>query len=185
MKKRIDLIRKRIPDSKDKRKRIMLTAVTGLLLSLLYVAIFSFSDQESEQSSSLSREVTEKCVETVTELSGKKLSKSLKEQLVEKLEKPVRKAAHFTEYAGMGFLVYILLAIWYEKNRARTGYSIAWVFVSAAFDEMHQLFVAGRYSSGWDVLIDTAGGVFGMACVLLTRRLVLLIYRVAFRRKDV
>lgn len=168
---------------------MVLTAITGLLLSLLYVAIFSFSEQEAEESSSLSREVTEKCVETVTELSGKKLTDSLKAQLVEKFEKPVRKAAHFTEYAGMGILVYILFSLWYEKSRARFWLNTGWVFVSAAFDEFHQLFVAGRSGSFLDVLIDTTGGLFGMALVLFVLyvygHLFLKIYRVALRRKNV
>ncbi|MBR1854451.1 MAG: VanZ family protein [Lachnospiraceae bacterium] len=168
---------------------MVLTVITGLLLSLLYVAIFSFSEQEAEESSSLSREVTEKCVETVTELSGKKLTDSLKAQLVEKFEKPVRKAAHFTEYAGMGILVYALLSLWYEKSRTRFLFNIGWVFVSAAFDECHQLFVAGRSGSFFDVLIDTAGGLFGMAIVLLSLyiyyHLFFKIYSVALRRKNV
>jgi VanZ family protein len=36
--------------------------------------------------------------------------------------------------------------------------------VSAAFDEIHQLFVPDRYGNFADVLLDTTGGCFGLIC---------------------
>lgn len=44
----------------------------------------------------------------------------------------------------------------------------AWVFLSAAGDELHQYFVPGRYASFLDVLLDTWGGVCGMLFCILT-----------------
>ena len=169
---------------REKRKRIAITFVTGFLLSLLYMLIFGFSAQNAEESGSLSREVTEKCVDAVTELSGKEVSASEKNRLVDKFEKLVRKMAHFTEYTAMGMLVCILLSQWYAKSRARFWCNTGWVFVSAAFDEIHQYFVPGRWASGWDVLLDTAGGMFGIALVALLCGLFFQIYRIALRRKN-
>lgn len=183
MKKTNRLLPKKITQ-KQKRERIAVTTIIGTLLSLLYVVIFGFSAQNAEESGNLSREVTEKCVETVTELSGKKVDEAEKLRLVDLLEKPVRKMAHFTEYAVMGVLVCILLSQWYEKNRMRFWYNIGWVFVSAVFDEIHQYFIPGRWASVWDVMLDTAGGMAGIAAAFLCRYLFLKINRIAFRRED-
>lgn len=185
MKRESKLKPKFIANEHEKRKKRLITFVTGILLSLLYVAIFGFSAQDADESGGLSREVTEKCVETVTELSGKKVSASEKDRLVDRFEKPVRKMAHFTEYTAMGMLVCIWLAQWYEKSRARFRLNIGWVFVSAAFDEWHQYFVPGRYASVWDVLLDTAGGVFGVCLAALGCRLFFQINRISLRRKDI
>lgn len=154
----------------EKRKRILLTIMLGVLLSLLYIVIFSLSAQNAEDSGELSMKFTEKCVENISGLSG----------IADKLEKPVRKLAHFGEYALMGVLVCLLLGLWYERNRWLFLSIIGWVSVSAVFDEIHQLFVPGRYSSVLDVLLDTAGGMTGVLVLVLFLK----IYRVTFCRKN-
>ena len=178
------LLPKKHIDPNEKGKRIALTAVLCVLLSLLYAVIFSFSGQDAEESSSLSLEVTEKCVETITELSGQKVDDSLKHQLALQFEKPVRKLAHFTEYAIMGALVSGLLAVWFKAGKGRFLCNIGWVSVSAAFDEFHQRFVAGRFGSPMDVLLDTAGGLFGILAAYLAGRLVAAVLRKWFGRAE-
>jgi VanZ family protein len=84
------------------------------------------------------------------------------DSLAEYFEHPVRKLAHFTEYAGMGVLVWWLLNGWIRKKKNLYFLVVGWVFVSAAADEFHQYFVPGRYASFWDVLLDTCGGAFGL-----------------------
>lgn len=75
----------------------------------------------------------------------------------------VRKAAHLSEYAVLGLLVWRLLARpaanptrqwrWPDAQR-----SLLLVLLYAASDEFHQRFVPTRQASVWDVLLDTVGG---------------------------
>jgi VanZ family protein len=77
----------------------------------------------------------------------------------------VRKAAHVTEYAILALL--LSRAIFRETTlkRARsTLFLSAWIActVVAACDEFRQSFVESRGASPWDVMIDSAGAIFGL-----------------------
>ena len=87
----------------------------------------------------------------------------------------VRKGAHACEFAILALLIWR----WHRAvSRAqRTGWSwqsasrtILWVTAYAASDEFHQLFVPSREASLVDVLIDTAGGVFGLTLIWVVGR---------------
>ena len=145
-----------------------MTAVLAVLLGLLYFMIFGFSAQNAEESGSLSLRVSGKFAEIYNSLSGERMSREDLGRLAEGMEHSVRKLAHFAEYACMGVLVYGLLCQWMEKGRRRCLLTAAWVFLSAAGDELHQYFVPGRYASFLDVLLDTWGGVCGMLFCILT-----------------
>ena len=157
---------------KDRRKvrKIIVTTVAGVLLTLLYFVIFNFSAQDGEQSGSLSMMISEKCAELLNTLSGKHWSEAVLAGWAEYFEHPLRKLAHFSEYACMGVLVYILWSQWLRRGKGLYLLTVAWVFVSAAGDEFHQLFVPERYGSFADVLLDTCGGACGMLfCILVYR----------------
>lgn len=74
----------------------------------------------------------------------------------------VRKTAHFTEYAGLGLLLFMNL-------RSLTERKIRWLagMLAAAvipfLDETIQLFAAGRAAMIQDVWLDISGEVFGIA----------------------
>ena len=90
------------------------------------------------------------------------------EELAAYFEHPLRKLAHFSEYACMGILAFVLWSQWLKRGRALYLLTVVWVAVSAAADEIHQLFVPERYGSFADVCLDTCGGAFGLLfCVLL------------------
>lgn len=77
----------------------------------------------------------------------------------------VRKAAHVTEYAILALLV--SRAVFRETNlkRARSTLFVgAWIActVVASCDEFRQSFVESRGASPWDVMIDSAGAIFGL-----------------------
>lgn len=144
--------------------------MTALMLLCLYMMIFSFSEQDGEQSGSLSRMISEKCVEFFNSISGKGWSAAIKDELAAYFENPIRKMAHFAEYACMAVLVYTMWRPWMERNRKLYLLVTVWVFISAALDEFHQLFVSGRYGSIADVLLDTCGGIFGILICVLTER---------------
>jgi VanZ family protein len=77
----------------------------------------------------------------------------------------VRKAAHVTEYAILALLV--SRAVFREANLkwARSTLFVgAWIACTlmAACDEFRQSFVESRGASPWDVMIDSAGAIFGL-----------------------
>jgi VanZ family protein len=77
----------------------------------------------------------------------------------------VRKAAHVTEYAILA--LFVCRAI-FRGGNAKTARSIlfvvAWIACAAvaACDEFRQSFVESRGASPWDVMIDSAGAIFGL-----------------------
>lgn len=138
------------------------TAGAAALLLLLYSVIFQFSAQDAQESGSLSQCFSAECVKILDSLSGAHWSHGRMIELAEYFEHPIRKLAHFSEYACMGILVYTLWSQWMRRGRGLYALTIVWIFLSAACDEFHQYFVPGRYASFTDVLLDTCGGAFGM-----------------------
>ena len=93
------------------------------------------------------------------------------------IDHPVRKAAHATEYAILGF--FATFAWNKSKNKGYKRFLVPWLFASiyAATDEIHQLFVPGRHGSIWDVLLDSSGAVLGVLAALF-------IVRIGSKRKE-
>jgi VanZ family protein len=77
----------------------------------------------------------------------------------------VRKGAHFTEYLILYLLSYNLNKNYFNKSAKL--YSIIVVFLYACSDEIHQFFIAGREMHIRDVIIDTAGGLFGYVILFI------------------
>lgn len=153
------------------KKKLAVTVPAAILLLALYMIIFGFSAQDGEQSGALSQLISEKCVEIINQLSGRNWSEAFMANLTEYFEYPIRKLAHFSEYACMGILVYVLWSQWLQKGRRLYLLTVIWVFVSAAADEFHQLFVPGRYGCFADVCLDTCGGIFGMLVFILSGKI--------------
>lgn len=145
------------------RLAIVITVPAAVMLLALYSMIFGFSAQDGEASGSLSRQVSEKCVDLYNDLAGKGWSSTAREYWVTFVEHPIRKLAHFSEYALLGFLVFVILMQW-NKKRSKYLWAVIWIFLSACGDEIHQYFVPGRYASFSDVLLDTTGGIVGVTC---------------------
>lgn len=143
-------------------RRCLVSGTAAVLLAVLYGIIFCFSAQDGERSGSLSQLISEKCVGILNALSGARWSEMEMAGLAEYFEHPIRKLAHFSEYACMGILVFTLWGQWLRQGRGLYLLTLVWVFLSAASDEFHQYFVPGRYASVADVLLDTSGGAFGM-----------------------
>ena len=148
-------------------RKMLVTLGISILLFLLYGMIFSLSAQDGEETGSLSAYLSELCVEIFDAVANKGWSESFKESLALYFEHPLRKMAHFGEYAVLGILIYILMRQWQERSPKLVKIQILWVVLSAVSDEIHQFFVPGRYSTLGDVLLDSAGGCFGMLCLVL------------------
>lgn len=152
-------------------KKLLVSVPAAILLLLLYGIIFGFSAQDGEQSASLSLRISEGCVELLNSLAGGRWSRQFVADLAAYFEHPLRKLAHFGEYTVLGILVYLVWCPWLKRGRGLYVLVLLWVFVSAACDEIHQLFVPGRWGSLADVCLDTAGGAFGMLfCLFMTRK---------------
>ena len=82
-----------------------------------------------------------------------------------------RKAAHLTEYALLAGLLHRAVAARHREAMAwqarwaprRVLAVVALVALYAASDEIHQLFVAARTPAVADVVLDTVGGMVGLA----------------------
>ena len=69
----------------------------------------------------------------------------------------IRELAHFTEFFILGFLIYINLYQYTNKNIILITIILCALYATS--DEVHQLFVEGRYFSVLDIIIDTSGGI--------------------------
>ena len=153
------------------------------------VIIFSLSAESREESSERSTGVTTFVVKL---LYADYDDMSYNEQLeaVEDAHRYVRKAAHFLEYALLGFLTSgLLLFLRRYMYRHKIDHWKTWFypaefcFLYAVTDEVHQIF-SNRGSSAKDVLIDTAGAICGILLIQLIVLTVSAIRKGITRRKD-
>ena len=104
--------------------------------------------------------------------------------LINKYSFLIRKLAHFTEYAALGFLLYgdFYTSNSYFANKKKVVVCASWLLaiIYAATDELHQKFVAGRGPSIRDVMIDSMGALFGIIVFML---IVLIITKVRNKKK--
>lgn len=145
-------------------KRIVLWVLVISCMAL----IFSFSAQSAEESTDLSEGFLDKIL--------KFFNINPENEVIVFLRMLIRKVAHFCVYMLLGFLVYLLLQ---EGHGVEMKISLVQTPVICALyaitDEIHQLFVPGRSGKTADVMLDTAGAVFGMVvawaiCFILSRR---------------
>lgn len=143
-----------------------------ILLVLWMCTIFMFSNQTADASSQTSGKLIEAVAEKFYP-DFNDFSEEKQQEIVESLQFYVRKAAHATEFAILGFLAFLTF-ISYVNLRffTRCFWAFAVSAVYAASDEYHQRFVVGRSCELRDFLIDVSA-VF--LVVLLTALLVKII----------
>ncbi len=137
------------------------TLIAFILLAALYLLIFFFSAEDAENSSAVSLRVTKALVRAYYRLRGSTSQQVIVASAVG-AEGFVRKLAHFTEYACVGFLSYSIVILWRGSTAKSFLTVVLQLFLSAALDEFHQYFVPGRYASFQDVLLDAVGGISGV-----------------------
>ncbi len=126
--------------------------IFAVLSIVCMIIIFRFSADNAEES-------TEKSDFFVNILE------SLPIALRNNLSFIIRKTAHFSIYAMLGFLI---SGIFFKKE---IFYTLSVCFLYACTDEIHQYFVAGRSCRFQDVMIDTAGSFFGILIFILIMKL--------------
>ena len=100
------------------------------------------------------------------------MSEAAKYEYAAAIDHIVRKSAHFCEYAALGALTINASWLFFGYLRMKFKWkgsayypliaAFAWCILFATSDEIHQLFVPGRFGSSFDVLIDTIGSVVGI-----------------------
>lgn len=84
----------------------------------------------------------------------------------------LRKAAHFTEYAALGFCMSgFLLCFNWRREQMRIPTAVLACLLIAAADESIQLVSVDRGAQLRDVVLDFCGALFGLAVFLFLARL--------------
>lgn len=120
------------------KKKIIWTTLTILVMLI----IFSFSSENGEESSQTSGFI----VNFLQFLSS-----------WPNLEHFIRKCAHFSIYASLGFCSYLMFLSYGHSPKRCIVYGILFCFLYACSDEFHQSFVPERSAQFSDVLLDTCG----------------------------
>ena len=85
----------------------------------------------------------------------------------------IRKLAHFTEYAVLGFLAARAFSSSTNAALNRRWFLVALILIVAyaLLDEYHQSFVPSRTASIYDSMIDSVGGLAGLLIYARHRKL--------------
>ena len=138
---------------------ILRAVLIALLITQMWV-IFGFSGQNGEESGSISRKITEAVTKNISSVQN--LEKEEKEKVLKKIEHIIRKLAHFSLYAVIGFLLMSLMSTYNLKQKNRILVSCSIGLLYAISDEIHQAFIPGRGPQIADVGIDFSGVVVGI-----------------------
>lgn len=143
-------------------------ALSLLLVIAVMVMIFCFSAQNGEQSGAMSGRLTTWVLNLIIP-DFENFSPEQQEAIRSTVGLIIRKLAHFSEYALLGFSLMLHIAQVQKKITVRLPLLWAWGIgtLYAATDEFHQGFVAGRGPSIVDVMIDSLGVIAGIMLLLL------------------
>lgn len=135
-----------------------------ILTILMMVVIFLFSSQNGEESGALSDKVVA-FILSFFKRGFSSFDESVKRDLIDEYSFLVRKLAHFSEYALLGFFFSSYLKTG-ERRRVFVPSLVFGVLYSIT-DEVHQFFLEGRNMSFFDVAVDTSGVLFGTLVSML------------------
>lgn len=139
--------------------------IFAILTIACMVVIFMFSSDNAKKSSSKSGKVTETAVEVFVK-DYDKLPRAKQISIMDKAEHIIRKLAHYSIYTALGFCTSMTVGRRRLKSLKNAGV-IAFCFLYACSDELHQHFTPGRACMFTDVLIDTGGALTGMLMSLI------------------
>lgn len=154
----------------NKKQRIQYMLSVLFVVGMLCI-IFRFSAADATHSSHLSEGICIRLVREVNTIFPKQFSGERMIIIAEIIEYPVRKCAHFTEYAMLGIVVnnYLWNCFFIERQGKKQKIT-SWSFILraelfcifyACSDELHQYFVPGRSCRFFDVCVDSTGAFCG------------------------
>ena len=136
-----------------------------IAVAAIMITIFILSAQDSEEST----ETSGFFVELLKFIFRKDISHSL-----------VRTAAHFCEYAGLGFFMCNVLYSFKDRLKPVVSALFSWGY--AWTDEIHQIFVDGRAFQLSDLAVDLGGVILG---TLVFTIIIKIINKIINKRKTV
>ena len=145
------------------RTKKILRIISWTVTAGVFVMIFLFSCQNGTESATVSN--------SVTDLVAEQGLKTADETAYQELDTLIRKAAHMAEFALLAASA--ACAFQFTDVRHPVHHALIFAILTAALDEFHQLFVAGRAALLSDVVVDTVGACVGLFCFCLVRHLVL------------
>ena len=134
-----------------------------ILLILQCGLIFFFSGQNEESSTKVSQGIVGSVLEVAPEPA-----QNLNKKQYEQVEFVIRKLAHFVLFLMLGIFAYLSAESLELKKKVIMA--LAFCLVYAVFDEIHQLFTAGRSCEARDVIIDFCGSSIGVFGILHIKR---------------
>ncbi len=155
------------------RRRILAFMPAIVIMAL----IFFFSAQPAEESGEVSEFLGERLFLATSDLFGLGWTMQKIAALNLEAQHAIRKAAHFTEYFILGLALFSGFRVNFPKAPGRRyGIPGNWTLPAvitaslyAASDEIHQIFIPGRYAAVSDALVDTLGAATGILLLSLIR----------------
>jgi VanZ family protein len=142
--------------------KTVMRLILGIMLAGWMIIIFWFSNQPATESSEISGTISYRLVEDTDEIFNWGLTTDQIGNIAGNIEYPIRKAAHMTEYAILGWLAFAFLGTFEMRQKVHYIAALGFAFCYASTDEFHQLFILGRSGQFTDVCIDTAGAAIGL-----------------------
>ena len=136
--------------------------VFPLLMLALMVFIFCMSAQPADDSSLTSSRFASFAARHLL-TNFREFDAGTQKKIIDGVTFIVRKGAHFSEYAMLGFLGYLWL------HRVKAGGLIAFgaAALYAVTDEIHQSFIPGRSCELRDMLVDSSGALCGVIAAFI------------------
>jgi VanZ family protein len=154
-----------------KKHSIFLSLIPVLLIMVM---IFCFSAQTGEESGQMSGQITRWVIGLFAQ-DFENWPAAEQEVMLVRVGFVIRKGAHFSEYALLGFFLMLHILQIAKRTTVKLPWLWAWGIATfyAATDEFHQAFVGGRGPALRDVLIDSCGVAAGVAllCLIFRRQI--------------
>lgn len=158
-------------DNEEAQRRKRLVVLTLLALLAIAAAIFFFSSESGEESNSTSLFFA-KLYLRVTQPGFDSLPENEQAGMLENAQHVVRKCAHFLEYTAFAFFLRLFLYGIYVPHWLSFILTLLLGVAYAGLDEYHQYLVGSRTAMWQDVVLDSAGVLFGLliATLVVVRR---------------
>ncbi|WPX08491.1 VanZ family protein [Anaerocellum danielii] len=124
--------------------------------------IFSLSSQPAKESNELSKSVTKQIIKATQKVGVPNVQIEPRKNIINKLNDVVREYAHAMVYLVLGILVANAFVVSGIKGSKSFLFFLLFCILYAITDEIHQLFVPGRGTEVYDVLIDGIGALIGI-----------------------
>lgn len=148
---------------KTVKKNIPMAIIFWIFAVAIAYIIFNFSRATGDESAEVSRGL----LDIIIEYIGNFISHNT-----------LRKIAHFSEFAALGF--FVGGGIRFTFGTGRIYIPLAVCLLYSVSDEIHQYFVPERACRMFDVFVDTCGSLTGILVLVL---IIFLVHKITERRQ--